>query len=123
MSSDSRNKAIGYLRILQAKNHLLYIHFLADVLNNVSKFSQLLQKREVNLSEANDCLHATEDVLLQYKTRCVQLNVDKDCFLIQENFYMMDFLMIECCDISVLGLAQYTWELRHQCRLVNYMLL
>ena len=70
-SSDSRNKAVSYLRILQSKNHLLYLHFLDDVLTSVSKFSLLLQKREINLSQASGCLQATQDVLIRYKTRYI----------------------------------------------------
>ena len=69
VSYDSKNKAIGYLRLLQSKNYLLYMHFLADVLTHVANFSQLLQKRGLNLAEANDCLEATKDVIKSLKSR------------------------------------------------------
>ena len=69
VSSDSRNKAVSYLHILQS--NLLYLHFLDDVLTSISKFSLLLQKREINLSQASVCLQATQDVLMRYKTRYI----------------------------------------------------
>ena len=65
--TESAAKAKNFLKILQDKAVVLFLHFLSDVVTVLSKLSLILQTRETTVAEVVSKLEATKEILILYK--------------------------------------------------------
>ncbi len=63
------NKGKCYLKLLQQRSVLLYVHFLGDVMAALKKLTETFQRKEAGIIEIHRSLSGALVMLEKYKTR------------------------------------------------------
>ncbi len=71
--TDNKQKAVGYLRIMERGDVLAFLHLLKDTLEPLMKLSKGLQDMSISVAEAAERLTSDKDSIQDLAERLVQL--------------------------------------------------
>ena len=67
IKTENKNKAVGYLRLMEKGSVIAYMHLLRDVLEPLTKLSKALQIQDTTIAEASEKMEAAKEQLTEYE--------------------------------------------------------